>query len=127
MELNKIKVRRSFIFTPGLNPEMFSKALASGADMVCIELEDGIAIKDKDEARKNTINALKTLEVKNDIELVGASFFEVLTAMSFIYFKKNKVDINVIETGIGGTYDTTNVIKSDIQVITPISYDHQMY
>ena len=53
------------------------------------------------------------------------SFFEVLTAMSFIYFKENKVDINVIETGIGGTYDTTNVIKSDIQVITPISYDHQ--
>ena len=70
MDLNKIKVRRSFIFTPGLNPEMFPKALASGADMVCIELEDGIAIKDKDEARKNTINALKTLEVKNDVELV---------------------------------------------------------
>ena len=70
MKLNKIKVRRSFIFTPGLNPEMFPKALASGADMVCIELEDGIAIKDKDEARKNTINALKTLEVKNDVELV---------------------------------------------------------
>ena len=70
MELNKIKVRRSFIFTPGLNPEMFPKALASGADMVCIELEDGIAIKDKDEARTNTINALKTLEVKNDVELV---------------------------------------------------------
>ena len=70
MNLNKIKVRRSFIFTPGLNPEMFPKALASGADMVCIELEDGIAIKDKDEARTNTINALKTLEVKNDVELV---------------------------------------------------------
>ena len=70
MDLNKIKVRRSFIFTPGLNPEMFPKALASGADMVCIELEDGIAIKDKDEARKNTINALKTLDVKNDVELV---------------------------------------------------------
>ena len=70
MDFNKIKVRRSFIFTPGLNPEMFPKALASGADMVCIELEDGIAIKDKDEARTNTINALKTLEVKNDVELV---------------------------------------------------------
>ena len=70
MDLNKIKVRRSFIFTPGLNPEMFPKALASGADMVCIELEDGIALKDKDEARKNTINSLKTLEIKNDVELV---------------------------------------------------------
>ena len=70
MDLNKIKVRRRFIFTPGLNPEMFPKALASGADMVCIELEDGIAIKDKDEARKNTINALKNLKINNDVELV---------------------------------------------------------
>jgi citrate lyase beta subunit len=70
MNSDKISVRRSFIFTPGLNPDMFPKAIASGADMVCIELEDGIAIKDKDEARKNTIQALKTLEVKSGVELV---------------------------------------------------------
>ena len=70
MNSDKISVRRSFIFTPGLNPDMFPKAIASGADMVCIELEDGIAIKDKDEARKNTIEALKTLEVKSGVELV---------------------------------------------------------
>ena len=70
MNSNKINVRRSFIFTPGLKPEMFPKAISSGADMVCIELEDGIAIKDKDEARKNTIDALKNLEVKNGVELV---------------------------------------------------------
>ena len=70
MNSNKINVRRSFIFTPGLKPEMFPKAIASGADMVCMELEDGIAIKDKDEARKNTIDALKNLEVKNGVELV---------------------------------------------------------
>ena len=48
MDLDKLKVRRSFIFTPGLHPEMFPKAIASGADMVCIELEDGIAINDKE-------------------------------------------------------------------------------
>ena len=70
MNSDKISVRRSFIFTPGLNPDMFPKAIASGADMVCIELEDGIAIKDKDEARKNTIEALKTIEVKSGVELV---------------------------------------------------------
>ena len=70
MNSNKINVRRSFIFTPGLKPEMFPKAVASGADMVCIELEDGIAIKDKNEARKNTIEALETLEVKSGVELV---------------------------------------------------------
>ena len=70
MNSNKISVRRSFIFTPGLKPEMFPKAITSGADMVCIELEDGIAIKDKNEARKNTIEALKNLEVKSGVELV---------------------------------------------------------
>ena len=70
MNSHKISVRRSFIFTPGLKPEMFLKAISSGADMVCIELEDGIAIKDKDEARKNTFKALETLEVKSGVELV---------------------------------------------------------
>ena len=70
MNSHKISVRRSFIFTPGLKPEMFPKAISSGADMVCIELEDGIAIKDKDEARKNTFKALKTLEVTSGVELV---------------------------------------------------------
>ena len=70
MNLNKISVRRSFIFTPGLKPEMFPKAIASGTDMVCIELEDGIAIKDKDQARKNTFKALESLEVKGGVELV---------------------------------------------------------
>lgn len=70
MEFQKLKARRSFIFTPGLNPEMFPKAIASGADMICIELEDGIAIKDKNEARSNTINALKNMNLANDIELV---------------------------------------------------------
>ena len=70
MNSNKISVRRSFIFTPGLKPERFPKAISSGADMVCIELEDGIAIKDKDEAIKNTFKALETLEVKSGVELV---------------------------------------------------------
>ena len=57
------RARRSFIFTPGLKPEMFPKALASGADMVCIELEDGIAPKDKSEARRR---ALKIFEQPAD-------------------------------------------------------------
>ena len=39
-----IRPRRSFIFTPGLRPDMFPKALASGADIVCVELEDGICL-----------------------------------------------------------------------------------
>ena len=55
----RIRPRRSFIFTPGLRPEMFPKALASGADIVCVELEDGIAPKDKAAARANRDQALR--------------------------------------------------------------------
>lgn len=51
MTANKIQSRRSFIFTPGNRPELFTKALASGADIVCVELEDGVAPHDKDDAR----------------------------------------------------------------------------
>ncbi len=47
--------RRSFIFSPGLKPEMFPKALACGTDIVCVELEDGIAPKDKEQARKHAM------------------------------------------------------------------------
>jgi (S)-citramalyl-CoA lyase len=48
-----VRPRRSFIFSPGTKPGMFPKALASGADIVCVELEDGIAPKDKAVARRN--------------------------------------------------------------------------
>jgi len=61
----KIKARRSFIFTPGLKPEMFPKALKSGTDMVCIELEDGIAPQDKEIAR-NLAMKLFQQEHEND-------------------------------------------------------------
>ena len=55
MTERSIRPRRSFIFSPGLRPEMFPKALACGADIVCVELEDGIAPKDKAQARANAM------------------------------------------------------------------------
>ena len=54
-ENTPIQPRRSFIFVPGVRPDMFPKAVASGVDMVCVELEDGIAPKDKAEARKKAL------------------------------------------------------------------------
>ena len=56
-----IRPRRSFIFSPGLRPEMFPKALASGTDIVCVELEDGIAPKDKGIARERALAREKHL------------------------------------------------------------------
>lgn len=52
------------------------------------------------------------------------SFFEVYTALAFIYFKKQKVDFVVLETGLGGRLDATNVVNPLVCAITPISYEH---
>lgn len=62
--------RRSFIFTPGLKPEMFPKALASGADIVCVELEDGIAPKDKAAARKNALSLFEAPQADDGVERI---------------------------------------------------------
>ncbi|MFE3775002.1 bifunctional folylpolyglutamate synthase/dihydrofolate synthase [Streptomyces sp. NPDC059122] len=52
------------------------------------------------------------------------SFFEVLTAMAYAAFADAPVDVAVVEVGMGGTWDATNVIDGDVAVITPISLDH---
>lgn len=58
------------------------------------------------------------------IESLEASFFEVSIAMAFDYFAKEKVDIAVIETGLGGRLDSTNIITPVLSVITNIGMDH---
>ena len=65
-----VRPRRSFIFSPGLKPDMFPKALACGTDIVCVELEDGIAPKDKDEARRNAIALFAEPQADDGVERV---------------------------------------------------------
>ncbi len=52
------------------------------------------------------------------------TFFEILTAMSFLYYAEQEVDVAVIETGLGGRLDSTNVLKPEVCGITSISFDH---
>ena len=66
----RVRPRRSFIFSPGLNPEMFPKALGSGADIVCVELEDGIAPKDKDAARRNAMAIFEQPQADDGLERI---------------------------------------------------------
>ncbi len=61
---------------------------------------------------------------RNTIESISPSFFEVTVGMAFDYFAKEKVDIAIIETGIGGRLDSTNIINPILSVITNISFDH---
>lgn len=62
--------RRSFIFSPGLQPDMFPKALASGADIVCVELEDGIAPKDKLAARTKGLALFEQPQAEDGVERI---------------------------------------------------------
>ncbi len=61
----------------------------------------------------------------DDIQRIESTFFETTSTMAFWYFEKEKVDIAVIETGLGGRLDSTNVITPETVVITPVSLDHR--
>ncbi|WP_417515048.1 HpcH/HpaI aldolase/citrate lyase family protein [Minwuia sp.] len=65
-----IRPRRSFIFSPGLRPDMYPKALKSGTDIVCVELEDGIAPKDKDEARQKGLALFAKPQADDGVERI---------------------------------------------------------
>jgi dihydrofolate synthase/folylpolyglutamate synthase len=65
-----------------------------------------------------------TQQIKTAIETIEPSFFEVTVAMAFAWFAQQEVDIAVIETGLGGRLDSTNVITPELSIITNIGWDH---
>jgi dihydrofolate synthase/folylpolyglutamate synthase len=55
------------------------------------------------------------------------TYFETVTAMAFLLFRQAEVDIAVVEVGLGGRLDATNVLRPELAVITPIDFDHEQY
>ena len=82
-------------------------------------------IKVNNQSITNAEIALFIEKTKKDIDQLQSTFFEVTTAMAFDYFAKRNVDIAIIETGLGGRLDATNVLKPIITGITSISLDHR--
>ena len=79
------------------------------------------------------INGVETTEdfvcdfvakMKMTIETIQPSFFELTVAMAFEYFADEHVDVAVVEVGLGGRFDSTNIITPEVSLITSISYDH---
>ena len=89
-------------------------------DRICI---NGQAIADVDFIRlaEQVKEMEKTLLETHD----QLSFFELLTLIAFLYFREQEVDLVLLEVGIGGLLDTTNVVTGEIAVITSIGLDHQ--
>lgn len=65
-----------------------------------------------------------TEKVKPLIDKIEPSFFELTVAMAFCWFAEKRVDVAVIETGLGGRLDSTNIISPELSIITNISWDH---
>ena len=65
-----------------------------------------------------------TERTKPLIEEIAPSFYEITVAMAFEYFREKRVDVAVIETGLGGRLDSTNIVDPDVAVITNIGWDH---
>ncbi len=64
---------------------------------------------------------------KSLIREMNPSFFEMTVALAFLFFRHEKVDVAVIETGMGGRLDSTNIIRPEVSVITNIGYDHMQF
>ena len=70
-------------------------------------------------------NLVRQAEAKLIDEYEPLSFFEIMTAMALVYFSRKKVEVALLEVGIGGLLDTTNIVHSTMSVITSIGMDHE--
>jgi dihydrofolate synthase/folylpolyglutamate synthase len=90
-----------------------------------VELRERIQIDSKMISESNFTKLIaKIAPVVKRLSRDDPTFFEIVTAAAFLHFAKEKVDIAVIETGLGGRLDSTNVVKPEVCGITSISYDH---
>ena len=88
-----------------------------------IDFRERIRIDGEPIAKEWVVDFVK--KIKPQIEEIQPSFFEITVAMAFAYFADMELDIAVIETGLGGRLDSTNIITPLLSVITNISYDHK--
>ena len=97
-----------------------SPHIVSIHDRICI---NGEPIWDADFIR--LVDQVKTMEQELLETHDQLSFFELLTLIALLYFKEQEVDLVLLEVGIGGLLDTTNVVTGEIAIITSIGLDHQ--
>lgn len=87
-----------------------------------VDFRERIKINGKTISGKDVVDFVKTWNEK--WHSIQPSFFEITVAMAFDFFRNEKVDIAIIETGLGGRLDSTNIIYPLMSVITNIGYDH---
>jgi dihydrofolate synthase/folylpolyglutamate synthase len=114
----------SLLFEMGLRTRRFtSPHLESYLERIAINGEP-IAAKDLIFSFNDISAYLDLMDEKFEHPI---SFFEAITALAFAAFAEHPIDVGVIEVGMGGQWDATNVVKADVSVIMPIGLDHTEY
>ncbi len=143
-DLSKIKELCQFLYNPHLNYPIIHIAGTNGKGSVCSLLssilqESGYKvglytsphILKFNERIKINGRCIKDNEITKIYSLIdalatdiSASFFDITTAIAFKHFSEKKVDVAIIETGLGGRLDSTNIVNPILSIITSISFDH---
>ena len=115
-----IAFMRELLWDMAKSCDLYLPHIVSINDRICI---NGQPIADADFIRlaEQIKEMEKTLLQTHD----QLSFFELLTLIAFLYFREQEVDLVLLEVGIGGLLDTTNVVTGELAVITSIGLDHQ--
>ena len=91
-------------------------------------ISERIVVNNKEITENELVSLVKKIKPITDEMMKknnNPTFFEVFTAIAFEYFKEKKVDFAIIEVGLGGRFDATNIVKPEVSIITNISSEHQ--
>src|ERR687897_656724 len=92
-----------------------------------VSFTERMRIDDEEITRHEVVALADEIWRRTEAANILLTFFEIVTVMAFVYFARRHVDVAVIEVGLGGRYDATNLVRSIVSVITTISRDHEAF
>lgn len=92
-----------------------------------VEFTERIRVADDEIPRDAVVRGVETIRARTDVAGSGLTFFEVTTLLALWWFAECRVDVAVLEVGLGGRLDATNVVEPVVSAVTSIGFDHEDY
>ena len=92
-----------------------------------VSFTERIRVDGDEVTRDEVVELAEEVQRRTETANVPLTFFEFVTVMAFVYFGRRQIDVAVVEVGLGGRLDATNVVEAVVSIITTISKDHEAY
>ena len=92
-----------------------------------VSFTERIRVGEEDISQKEVVELAEEIQARSTNEGIFLTFFEFVTVMALVHFARRKVDVAVVEVGLGGRLDATNLVMPAVSIITTISKDHEAY